>query len=654
MMEPAPVPTPDVAQLGALWFGRDGASAFGMVHRPDAPSTRGVIFCNALGFEGLLAHRAFRHLADELTGRGFWSLRFDYYGEGDSAGGPWDGARVDAWMASIDAAVGVLRARGVTDIRLVGFRMGASLASMYATSHPGISSVVLWSPCAKGKAYAREMKALSRLSAVARPTQRVTADWFPDDALEVAGFELAGETLRAFAEMDLVAAPVGVTPPAMLVIDRDDAPGNDDLVQKYMNSGVRVDHDRMPGYEDFMTDSEQSSVVPWSILKRIEGWLDETNPPAMPPPVADIGALLAVDSVEESETLAIDDPAAGLLALDGPARDRVVEQPVWIDGRLFAVISTPAGDAPIRRTVIVWSSTGSLNRTGPGRLHVTLARYWASLGFTVVRVDIGGCGDTIDLDPETASKVLAPVRAEELRAVVSWVRRWTGFDHLVVGGLCSGAFNAFHVALAGEALDDLLLINPGTFYLGPGETSVEETLATAHFLTRGFFNGRKWKLALTDPAVRRQGVQSVRKLFKKKPISGMRVLMIESIRNAARRLGLPVKATSVLATDLGAIIERGANVFLAFSSSEPAEKYFRTVGGAACAELTAGKGVDLLCIDGGDHVFASSGARQVLIERTTTYLEGRHPELTDAAASEAPSPTRRVSGSRGPLGLSAR
>src|SRR5262249_26254449 len=131
----------------AFWFGRDQARCFGMLHTPASGSDRGVVLCNALGFEGSVAHRAYRHLARALTARGHWVLRFDYDGEGDSAGGPWEAGRVDAWMQSIDAAVDVLRSRGVTDIRLVGFRMGASLALRHATTHPGISGVVLWSPC---------------------------------------------------------------------------------------------------------------------------------------------------------------------------------------------------------------------------------------------------------------------------------------------------------------------------------------------------------------------------------------------------------------------------------------------------------------------------------------------------------------------------
>ena len=366
----------------------------------------------------------------------------------------------------------------------------------------------------------------------------------------------------------------------------------------------------------------------------------------------------------ETEIVAIDDPVAGLLPIDGPTPNRVVERAVWIDDRFFAVVSSPAGDGPIRRTAVVLCNTGFLNRIGPGRLHVNLARYWAGLGFTVVRVDIGGCGDTFDPDPEAVSEVFAPMRDEdfvlapmrtaELRDVVRWARRWTGFDHVVAGGLCSGAYNAFHVALDGTDLDDILLLNPGTFYVSAGEIPVEETVASAHSLTQGFFNGRKWSLALRDAEVRRQGVKSVRQLFRNKPISGLHVVAAERARNGARRLGLPVKRTSTLAQDLEAIIGRGSKVFLVFSPAEYAERYFRIFGGPDCQELARGDGLDLVYIDGGDHVFASPGARRVLIDRTTAYLEERHPAVGPGSADAVLPETRRVSGSRGPLGLSAR
>ncbi len=618
---------PESRRPSALWFGRERAGCFGMLHEPAVASNRGVVFCNALAFEGSLAHRAFRHMADDVCDRGFWALRFDYDGEGDSAGGPWAPHRVDAWLASIDAAVGVLRARGVTDVRLVGFRTGATLAGVYATTRPGVTGVVMWAPCVRGAGYVREQRALSRLSAAARPAQRLPSDRFPDDSLEVVGYELAGETLRDLERLDLLARGP-IAPPELLVIDRDDAPPNDELVDAFEDAGTEVDRHTMAGYEDFVTDGEEKSVLPWPVLHRIEDWLD-----------ASLGKGAVVFDGDgkppiERTSLSLDDPTAGRYLPDGPARDCVLETPVWVDDRFFAIRSTPAGRSPRRPACIVLCNTGSVSRIGPGRLYVTLARYWASLGFTVLRVDLGGVGDSLGVNAASENQPLAPARIEELRDVLAWAKRETGAEHVATGGLCSGAFNAFHVALEGLDVDHLLLVNPGTFYLGADQSiwsSDEAVLASVHKLTRGFVNGRKWKLALRDREVRRQGWRSVKFWFQASPVSRSRVVIAAAARNAARRLGFPVKSPSVLTRDLEQIVGRGVRVQMVFAAGESAGRYLRTAAGDACESL-AGAGLDVVDIDGGDHIFSPPAARQRLIEVMTEYLDREYAVPADVPA----------------------
>ena len=612
----------------ALWFGPDGARCFGMLHQPGAPSNRGVVFCNAFGFEGLLSHRAYRHMADGLAARGQWALRFDYDGEGNSAGGPWEPHRVDAWMASIDAALAVLRARGVTDIRLVGLRIGATLACRYATTHAGVSGLVLWVPCDRGAAYVREQRVRSRMSATARPPQPSVSVRFPPESLEAVGFELAGETLRDLADIDLLADSYVHCPPAVLVIDRDDAPAAHDLVRKLVDSGARVEHDHMCGYEEFITDGEENAATPWPSLQRIEAWLDAT-PIAIAADVHDPDAPI----IYESSKLAIDDPTADRMLATGATRDGVVEEAVWVDDRFFAVCSSPAGRAPGRGATVVLCNTGSVNHVGPGRLYVTLARYWASLGFTVVRVDLGHAGDSIHIDPATENDPYAATRRDELRDVVTWVRRWTGNDHIVVGGMCSGAFLALNLAMTGLDIDHVLAINPGVFYLDAGRTawtSEEWAFHSAHALTRGFVDFRRWRLALRDREVRRRGLRSVRNLFGANAMSGFRVLAVGSARNAARRVGLPAKASSVLAHDLAAIIARGGKVLIVFATGESSATYFRKFGGPECEILSHGHGLDVVNIDGGDHVFSPPASREQLIETLTGHLAREYPSAADA------------------------
>ncbi len=614
----------DAGAPRALWFGRARAGCFGMLHRPAAPSTRGVVLCNTLGFDGLIAYRALRHLADDLSERGFWSLRFDYDGEGDSAGGPWEPDRVDAWLASIQAAVDVLRARGVTDVQLVGLRAGASLAHLYAAANGGISGVVLLWPCVSGSTYVRELRALSRLSAAARPVQRVTADRFPQDSLEVCGFEFTAGTLADLARVDLVATPPHSELPRVLLIERSDMTPNDALARALGEAGVSVEHEHASGYAEFMTNDEVKSVSPAATLHRIADWLDWARPEATTadPPVALVPAIV------ETTTLSIDDPAAGRFTPAGPPRSSVVEEQAWINDRLFAIVTSPVAGAATRRASIVMCTTGANNRTGPGRLYVNLARYWASLGFNVLRVDLGGVGDSAGAGFLTRIEPHAPIRIEELRETVAWIRERTGVDRVVLFGLCSGAFNAFHAAIDGVDINHVIMANPGMFYLGADQTastSAEARLGAAHDLRRGLMNPRKWRLALREPQVFKRSIRRVPELLRAGATDGFGVAFSAVARNTARRIGLHVEAPSPLPRDLEKIRARGIRTLMIFAAGESTAHYVRMFAGNAFNALLLHDGLQLVQIDGGDHVFASPGARQRLFEAATGYLEREYP-----------------------------
>jgi pimeloyl-ACP methyl ester carboxylesterase len=116
-----------------------------------------------MGAEGLLAHRLYRVLAEQLEQAGFTVLRFDYTGTGDSAGGD-ESTGVAVWLDDIRVAAEEL-GRAAPGARLViaGVRLGATLAALATARLPlRARQLVLWDPIVSGAAHLRELAAAHR------------------------------------------------------------------------------------------------------------------------------------------------------------------------------------------------------------------------------------------------------------------------------------------------------------------------------------------------------------------------------------------------------------------------------------------------------------------------------------------------------------
>ena len=182
-----------------FFFGDSSAPLFGVYHPPQGahPRAWGVVVCNPFGQEYLRAHRALRQLAARLAAAGFHTVRFDYFGCGDSAGDD-DEGRVGRWIQDAAAAADEVEAlSGSSRLALVGLRLGANVAAGLASRRAGVEQLVLWDPVLDGRRYLEELAAAHetwiREHARARPDGGAPA------AAEVLGFPLP-HALRAEIE----------------------------------------------------------------------------------------------------------------------------------------------------------------------------------------------------------------------------------------------------------------------------------------------------------------------------------------------------------------------------------------------------------------------------------------------------------------------
>lgn len=400
--------------------------------------TCAVVLCAPLGYESICTYRAYRHLAERLAAAGFPVLRFDYHGTGNSTGHDEESDRLSAWLGSIGAALDEAKAKsGARSVSLFGLRLGATLAAFAAEERDDVRGLVLLGACVSGKKYIREMRTLRKLQA---PGAGDVAG--PGGGEEAAGFLLTRQTVDVLSGLDLLSLSKAPAP-WVLVIPRDDLPNDESLLRLLKARGAETTCLQVPGYAALMQDPH-CSVVPDAVISAVAGWLDEIH-----------GAAAEPEVHAPPETAAM-----------GPASPRPVEQPMFIGGLtpMFGMFTTPQRPlgAPRRPTVILLNA-GAVHHVGPNRMYVAMARTWGALGFPVLRLDLPGIGDSKAPPGQPEVRLYAVDHVDAVRAAMNHLQTSGQAERFVLAGLCSGAYLAFHAALADPRVAGCIQINPQLF-----------------------------------------------------------------------------------------------------------------------------------------------------------------------------------------------
>jgi len=142
----------------AFYFENEGKRLFAVLNSPDKNSlNKGIIFCHPYGEEKQLSHRVFVRFARELCNNGFYVLRFDFYGYGDS-GGNFEDTNLETQVTNAINAIDLVEGQlGIRKVCLLGLRWGGTVAALTAERDARVENLILWAPITNGKEYIEEL-----------------------------------------------------------------------------------------------------------------------------------------------------------------------------------------------------------------------------------------------------------------------------------------------------------------------------------------------------------------------------------------------------------------------------------------------------------------------------------------------------------------
>jgi len=303
-----------------------------------------------------------------------------------------------------------------------------------------------------------------------------------------------------------------------------------------------------------------------------------------------------------------------------------VKEELWQMGErpaLFGILCTPAQTPQeTTRPVIVLLNAGAVHHIGPHRLYVLLARSLAQQGFSCLRMDVSGKGDS-DAAPGRAENIVYSPRAvADIAQALTALQQRLGAQRFVLAGLCSGAHDAFHAATQLDApIVEALMLNPLTFYWQEGMSLAaapsRQYSHWAHYM-RSLRQWSRWKKLL-------RGKVSFRKIAQ---LITQRVGMRLGVKTAP---AITPSATSTisapredLAADLRKIAARHTGISFFIAETDPGYDILMTTAGRAVKQLQRAHALSIERVPQANHTFTSRTARRGIIARVTEHLQNAY------------------------------
>ncbi len=245
------------------------------------------------------------------------------------------------------------------------------------------------------------------------------------------------------------------------------------------------------------------------------------------------------------------------------------------------------------RPGILFLNAGLIHRCGPNRLYVKLARLLATRGYSSLRFDLSGRGDSSsDMSDRSFNERALDETLEATEQLAAF-----GCSTFVPLGICSGAITALDAAQADPRICGAVLINP--LFFDDNSTAFVDSRDTKYW-ARVLTNPKRWRDFFSGKAEYDMILNRLKGLF-------------ETEEGSATVIDKVV-------ADLDKLADHRARTLIVGNELDPRQLYLVSHLEERCRDTIASKHLTTAIIPGADHIFTPLRSQERLFHTVIDWL----------------------------------
>ncbi len=285
------------------------------------------------------------------------------------------------------------------------------------------------------------------------------------------------------------------------------------------------------------------------------------------------------------------------------------------DGSLVGVVtqSEQSADMP----AIILLNAGMIHHVGPSRIYVRLARHLVKQGFTSLRFDFSGIGDSCARADNLA---IEQAVVDDVKQAMNFLTEHSGVSQFILIGHCAGAWIAFLSASLDERICGTVLMNPD----GATDDWVEydrqrkvSRFYEQYYSKEALFDPQRWKKLLTGKASYRSITNNVMKNIIGNRISTVAFKVRQKLDGGPKEEE-PAQQ-SLRDQIVKAFVERNIHMLLLFSKGSSAIEHTHTIFGQEFDTIMQSGMSKEVIIPNADHTFTLMAGQHAVMDEIGSW-----------------------------------